>query len=117
MVVAGFSLAACATVPPTRDVPAVLTSPTPKSQAELLRLVREALHGATVTLADDALTRESTLLIDRAPARAPDGTALTGRDTDRPHHFHLVKNGARCVLVQEGSGRRFALVDTTCAAK
>jgi hypothetical protein len=117
MVVAGFSLAACATVPPTREVPAVLTSPTPKSRADLLRLVREALHGAPVTLADDALTRESTLIIERAPARAPDGTPLTGRDSDRPHHFHLVKSGARCVLVHEGSGHRSVLVDATCAAK
>ncbi len=115
--VAGLSLAACATVPPTRDVPAVITSPTPKSSAELVRVVREALHGAPVLVADDALTRESTLIIERAPARAPDGTPLSGRDLDRPHHFHLVKNGTRCVLVQERSGRRFALTDATCAAK
>jgi hypothetical protein len=98
-------------------VPAVITSPNPKSSAELLHVVSEALHGAPVTLADDALTRESTLIIERTPARAPDGTPLTGRDSDRPHHFHLVTNGTRCVLVQEGSGLRFALVDTSCAPR
>ena len=114
MVVAGLSLGACATVPPTRDAPAVITSPSPKSRAELLRLVREALHGAPVTLADDALTRESTLLIERAPARAPDGTPLNGRDLDRPHRFHLVVSGSRCVLVHEGSGHRSPLASATC---
>jgi len=112
-----MSLAACATVPPTRDVPAVITDPTPKSRAELLRLVGEALHGATVTLADDALTRESTLIIERARARAPDGTPLTGRHSDRPHHFHLVTNGTRCALIHEGSGQRFVLVDATCTPR
>ena len=115
IVAAGWSLAACAKVSPARDVPAVITGSTPESRAELLRVVKEALHGAPLTLADDALTRESTLIIERARARAPDGTPLTGRDTGRPEHFRLVENASQCVLVHEGSSRRFVLVSATCA--
>ena len=36
-------------------------------------------------------------------------------DTGRPEHFRLVENASQCVLVHEGSGRRFVLVSATCA--
>ncbi len=119
LVVAGLWswAAACATAPPAPDVPAVITSPTPEGRAELARVVSQALHGAPLTLADDALTRESTLIIERARARGPDGTPLLGRDTGRPERFRLVRDGSRCVLVHEGSGRRFVLRSATCAPK
>jgi len=116
-IVGGLAGVACATAAPSRDLPAVITSPTPESRAELLRVVRDALHGAPVTLAEDALTRESTLIVARARVRGPDGTPATGRDTGRPEHFRLVRSGPRCVLVHEGSGKRFALASAACAAK
>jgi hypothetical protein len=96
-------------------VPAVITNPGPKSRAELARVVSRALHGAPLTLAEDALTRESTLIIERARTHGPDGTALLGRDPGRPQRFRLVKRGARCELVHEGSGRRFLLSSARCA--
>jgi hypothetical protein len=114
---AAWSLtAACATAPPAKGVPAVITSPTPESRAELVRVLGRALHGAPLALADDALTRESTLIIERARARGPDGTPLQGRDPGRPERFRLVKDGPGCVLVHEGSGRRFPLPSATCTA-
>lgn len=108
---------ACATAPPAKDVPAVITNPNAASRAELLRVVRRALRGAPLTLADDALTRESTLIVERARARGPDGAPLTGRDTGRPEHFALVKNGTRCLLVHEETGGRSTLSSVTCAPK
>jgi hypothetical protein len=118
LTVAGLlCLAACATVPPQRDVPAVITSPTAKSRAELVRVVSRALNAAPLTIADDALTRDSALIIERARARGPDGAPLTGRDTGKPEHFRLVKNGSRCVLVHEGSGKRFTLASATCSPR
>ena len=118
LTVAGLlCLAACATVSPQRDVPAVITSPTPESRAELVRLVSRALHGAPLTIADDALTRDCVLIIERARARGADGAPLTGRDTGKPEHFRLVKNGPRCVLVHEGSGKRFTLKSATCSPR
>jgi hypothetical protein len=113
-----WSLAAtCATAPPTQGVPAVITAPTSESRAELVRVVSEALHSAPMTLADDALVRESTLIIERARARGPDGTPLQGRDPGRPERFLLVRIGAGCELVHEGSGRSFKLTSVTCAPK
>jgi hypothetical protein len=110
-----LGLAALQTCSPPPDVPAVITSPTAESRAELARTVSHALNGASITLADDALVRESTLIVERARPRDLEGRPLTGRETGRPEHFHLVKSGARCVLVHEGSGRRWTLASTTCS--
>ena len=107
-------LAACAKLSPQSDLPAVITSPNPKSRAELVRVVRQALNGAPLTIADDALTRDSTLIIERAPARGAEGAPLGGRDSGRPEHFRLVQNGSRCVLVHEASGKRFTLPSVSC---
>jgi hypothetical protein len=110
-----LSLAACASMSGRRDVPAVLTNPTAESRAELVRTVSGTLHGAPITLADDALTRDSTLIIERTPRRSADGVPLSGRETGRPEHFRLVKNGSRCVLVHEGTGKRRTLKAATCS--
>jgi hypothetical protein len=110
-----LSLCACATASPARDVPAVITSPSREGRAELVRVVSQALRAAPVTLADDALVRENTLIVERARARGADGAPMTGRDPGRPEHFLLVKNGSRCVLVHQDSGRRFRLVAVRCA--
>lgn len=68
-------------------------------------MVSAALDGAPVTLADDALTRDSVLIIEKAH---------TGRDLDRPEHFRLVKAGTHCVLLHERKSQRWTLVSTTC---
>ncbi len=112
-----LSLAACATGSPKRDVPAVITTPTAESRAELVRVVGRAVNGAPLTIADDALTRDSTLIIERARARGPEGTRLDGRETGRPEHFRLVKDGSRCVLVHERTGKRFRLGSAACAPR
>ncbi|SRR6266571_2068502 len=112
-----LSVVACAPRPNQRDVPAVLTSPTPESRAELLRTLGRALNGRQVTIAADALTRDSALLIERARARDAAGVPLSGRETGRPEHFQLVKSGSRCVLVHERTGKRFTLASATCAPK
>ena len=75
------------------------------------------LNGAPVTLADDALTRDSLLIIERAHPRDANGVPLSGRDLDKPEHFHLVKMGERCELVHERTGKRTTLASTTCLPK
>ena len=108
-------LPACATVSGRPDLPAVLTNPTAESRTELARRVSGALHGAPITIADDALTRDSTLIVERTRPRTPDGVLLNGRETGRPEHFRLVKNGTRCVLVHERTGKRWTLKAATCS--
>jgi hypothetical protein len=101
----------------TPETPAVVTNTGPESRAELRRVVSEALGGAPVTLADDALVHESTLTIERARPRDAEGRPLGGRERERPEHFRLVKSGGSCVLVQESTGRRFPLTAVACSPK
>ena len=118
LTVAGIlTLAACASMSAGRDVPAVLTAPTAESHAELVRVLGRALHDAPLTIADDALTRDSALIVEPVRPRGPDGLPLNGRQRGRPEHFRLVKNGASCVLVHERTGKRFPLAAATCAPK
>ena len=97
------------------DVPAVIVHPTPESRAALAEAVSIALNGAKVTLADFALTGSSELLIERMIRRDAEGRPVQGRVTEHPERFKLVKSGADCVLIHEGTGRRYRLVDTECA--
>jgi hypothetical protein len=80
-------------------------------------VVRGALHGAPVTLADDALTRDYTLIVERAPHRDAEGRPLDGRETGRPERFRLVQSGLLCVLVQESTGQRWTLASVTCSPR
>ena len=112
---AALALVACVAKPAPRDVPAVLTSPTAECRAELVRAVSRALDGLPVTLAEDALTRDDTLLVDRATRRDATGVPLDGRRTGRPERFLLVASGSDCVLVHESTGRRTTLRAATCS--
>jgi hypothetical protein len=114
LAVAVALLLACHPRPAARDLPALITNPTPATHAELARLVSHALNDASVTIADDALTRDSMLIIERTLRRDAQGLPLNGRRTGRPERFRLVKNGARCVLLRERTGQRWELAATTC---
>src|SRR5437588_8726254 len=96
------------------EVPAVIVRSTAESRAALAQAVSDALNGAPVTLADDAFTLRSSLVVERARQRDASGRPLSGRDTGMPEHFRLVKNGDLCILVHERTGRRFALQATDC---
>lgn len=112
--------AACKSGPEPQRVPegapARIVNPTPQSRAALAQAVRDALDGVPVMLADDALTRESTLVLERAAHRDPEGHRAQGRELGRPERFTLFKTERDCVLVHERTGRRMALVATECAA-
>lgn len=100
---------------PQPDRPAVLVSPTAAVRAELSRAVRDALHGAPVRLADDALTRDSHLIIERVEGRDAAGLPLNGRSFEKPVQFQLFVHEGRCILVQASTGRRWPLARATCA--
>jgi hypothetical protein len=116
--VAGLvAIGACAQRSANADVPAVLTSPTDAARAELLRIVGEALNGAPVTLAADALTREDTLIVERAERRDTKDMNLGGREMRRPDHFRLVKRGAACVLIHVETSRSWTLASAACSPR
>jgi len=102
--------------PQPADVLARIVNPTAETRATLAKAVQSALDGATVTLAEDALTADSTLVIERAVRRDAKGLRIQGRELSPPERFRLVKSGGACVLVHERTGRRFPLVHTDCVA-
>lgn len=111
---AAHLLSTCASGFAQPEVPALIDKPTERSRAELAQAVSDALKGAPVTLADDALTRESRLIIEKARPRDASGVPLSGRERDKPEIFRLVKAGEQCVLVQERTGKRTTLPSTRC---
>lgn len=96
------------------EEPALIVGVTPEGRAELQRLVSEALHGAPVTLAEDAFTRESTLIIERNPPQNLQQRPLQGRNMDRPKKFRLLLSGERCWLERESDGERWELLEAKC---
>jgi hypothetical protein len=97
-----------------QDRPARIVDPTDASRIALRHVVSTALNGADVTLADDALTNSSLLTIEPKVYRDAQGERVMGRETRSPIHFRLIKYGAQCLLVQQDSGAKWPLADTTC---
>lgn len=110
-----IGLSTCRTVPSEPESPARIVNPTRQSRATLAKAVTEALNGRPVTLADDALTRSSDLIIERVRIKDPSGLPIDGRDSSPPEHFRLVKRGAHCVLIHSSTGKRMSLPHTECS--
>jgi hypothetical protein len=110
----GLALTACVVSTAASDVPAKIIAPTAESRAELRQAVMAALEGLPVTLADDALTRESSLSIARMALRDASGQRIDARETQRPELFRLVKRGRDCVLIHERTQSRTTLKTVRC---
>lgn len=98
----------------TAERPAVLLGYSTAARQQLERVISDALNGAPVTLGDDAFTRDSELAIERSNMRDVFGSPAQGREMGRPELFKLVKQGSSCVLVHEGTGRRWVLGWAKC---
>ena len=97
-----------------QEQPAVIAAPTAQSRAELERVVSAAFNGQPVTLADDVLTRESVLTIERRTPPGDQGRAATGRTLEMPARLNLVLRGTRCFLVSAADGREWELNESRC---
>jgi len=109
-------LAACTRAAQPSERAALLVEPGEQTRAELARAVAAVYHGVPVLLADDALTRESSLVLEHAHPRDAAGLPLSGRETGRPEMFDLVITREGCVLVHRGSGQRTPLRTARCVA-
>jgi len=109
-----FGLSACRG-DPAGTTPALLVDPDPRTRAELQRVVAAALHDADVTLSDEALVRDSILIIERQRRLGPGGTRIDGREVQPPVQFQLIREGHGCILVQVGTDRRWPLPGAECA--
>ncbi|HEV2268176.1 MAG TPA: hypothetical protein VGR92_01860 [Steroidobacteraceae bacterium] len=109
-----IALPACRAWPDAAAAPAIITHPTAASRTDLERAVSQALGGMPVRLADDALTRNSLLIIARAQARDAHGLPLNGRELGRPQHFRLLRRRSQCALLHLETGTLRVLAHTTC---
>ena len=109
-------MVACQTVATSNDTPALITDPSDESRAALQQTVNAALN-TEVTLADDALTDTSLLVIERVMPRTMQGSPAQGRTMEMPYQFRLVINGDDCVLIDQRDDSRHVLQDTSCSAE
>lgn len=107
-------LSACVSVT-ARDEPALIVDANRESHDEIVRAVSAALGVASVTIADDALTKDNVLFIERARARDLGAQQPDGRSLEKPEQFQLVKHGDECVLVHSASGARSVLHQSKCS--
>ncbi len=111
-----LTLSGCETINANDDRPARVVNPDAESRAALRTAISEAL-GADVLLADDALTDDSLLTIERWPTGTMEDPVPQGRVLEKPILFQLVTNGDDCVLVRKSDGARYLLSDTDCEAE
>lgn len=116
LLVVTSGLLACQTVATAYDKPARISDPTDASRAALQQTVNAVLN-TSVTLADDALTDSSLLIIERAMPRTMDGSPAQGRTMEMPFQFRLVINGDDCILIDQRDESRHVLQDTSCIAQ
>ena len=109
----GLLLIACS-APAREDQPALLVAPTPAVRAELAQALASEFGGATIPLADDALTTVPSLELEHARPRDADGRLIQGRELGRPEVFRLLLSGGRCVLLRERNGHRLPLNLAQC---
>lgn len=113
LVVGALLVAACQSTGPGYDRPARIVTPDADSRTALQNAVSSAV-GVEVTLADDALTESSLLILERAPRPSLQNAPVTGRNMDAPIQFRLVVNRSDCVLIDQRSRSRYPLAHTRC---
>ena len=115
---AGVSLAmgACSLASQSAtDTPALITSTDAPSRAAL-RAAVTAATGKDAMLADDALTKESSIVIDRTAARDSGGRRIEARETSAPQVLHLIKRGDDCILVLQATKKETKIEGVSCVA-
>ncbi len=98
-------------------VDAIILNPSVASQEELLSVTKEALNRSHIVLADNALTTDSILIIDRDLKNDLSGDYAMGRRFDQPIKFRLLKKNGQCILIQENTDKYWVLQQTQCAVK
>ena len=110
-------LSACQGLNRDPGVPAVIVDPDEASRAALGKTLSKVFAGQEITLADDALTQSSILVLQHNPGDQQESQAALGRVVDEPIRFQLVKTGDGCFLVDLRDERRYLLANTSCVAE
>jgi hypothetical protein len=101
-------VASCSSLNPRLDRPAVIAAANEQSLQLIRHAIANLLQGASVDLAEDALTQTSSLAVHR--------TLLTSRDLGVIDNFQLVLNRGDCYLVHLNTQNRQLLNEFDCRA-
>jgi hypothetical protein len=111
-----LTASACTSIK-AREAPALLVNSNEETRAELVSTISSALNVTSITIADDALTSDSTLVIERTPARDSTGQRLSGRDYTQAEQFRLLLVGSDCELLHVRTGKRYPLSRSRCRSE
>jgi len=106
-------IAGCQTVGIGSGEPARIINADDASRATLQETVNR-VFGTDVTIADNALTNSSVLIIERGPQPSMENPTPIGRNMEMPVQLRLVIDETDCVLVDTRDGARYTLASTTC---
>lgn len=112
-----LALMGCQTFGGNSDVPALIIQPDEASRSALRSTLSEIFGGRDITLADDALTRTSMLVLEPTLRQKLDRRQSLGRVVTKPFIFRLVKHGDLCILVDLRDDKAYPLTDTRCVAE
>jgi len=104
--------AGCQTMADADDKAAVIVNADDASRAALQSTL-DGILNTVVTIAPDAFTTSSVLVIERNPPRNLQNPNPQGRNMDTPIQFRLVKSGKDCILVDQRDESRHLLENTT----
>ncbi len=108
---------ACRAQVVTTTVPALLTNPGAAMLQQIEQTVSAAMGGNKVTLAADAFTHSSVLVIERGLQRGITRNPELGRDLGRPFRFQLFVEGSNCVVLDQQTGMYWPLTDAVCISE
>ena len=111
-----LSLVGCKTLAEQSLVDAVIEQHSTESIDELHSIVAKALNVEKITLAPDALTQSSRLMIERKTHRTLQQGVLMGRSEEMPEIFKLKLKGKECLLLHPISNRSWPLLKSRCKA-
>ncbi len=92
---------------------AVIINSNAKTTQELTQIISQTL-GAEVIIADDALTQNHWLIVERKQHRNIEHGVLDGRSDETPENFKLVMKKDKCVLTYPKKQREWVLKNVRC---
>lgn len=108
-------LSGCQGLTANTDLPALIVQPNEASRAALKATLSGLFGGQEITLADNALTQSSMLSLEMNLRKQLSSQLAIGRVVTGPLSFQLIKNKNGCFLIDSRDGKRYLLIDTTCA--
>lgn len=93
----------------TQIVPAVVTSINPQTKAQLQQAIKSLLN-RDITIADNAFSQTSDILIERAVVKDERGLPIMGREFSNALRLSLMTDGKNCILQSSETGTQQAVV-------